>query len=232
MKSDTLNDKRADRYIIAIIIIPIVTIFAMGIYGYYNTPTLFPNYEKIEIKSTSITKSTYIYNIADIYSYNKVDIYFVTINFANTGNYRAMIESVLLNGVPYDDPGWTGTFKPVVFGDLTPKFQVIDADASYVGILEFSDDCKDPSGNKLMAGGDDHCYVNMTIHTYEGKDYEASIILQQSPIQENSPSPVFMLAIVIVIVAASVALFILVKRRARPSPVESADMVKDGRYII
>jgi len=231
MKGNAAN-KRADRYIIATIIIVILTIFSMGIYGYYNAPTLFTHFERIEIKSTAVTKSAYIYNIVDIYSYNKVDVYFVIINFANTGNSQAMIESVLLNGVPYNDPNWTGTFKPVVFGDLTPKFQFIDADASYVGILEFSEDCKDPSGNKLMAGGDDHYYVNMTIHTYGGKDYEASIILQQNLIQEVSLSPVFIFSIVIVTAVASVALLILIKRRLRPSPSPVGGVDKVAKWYV
>jgi len=190
------------------------------IYGYYNIPTIW-GFRRIEIKGTSVTKSTYIDNIVDIYSYRKVDVYFVTINFANTGSKRTMIDSVLLNGMPYDDPGWTGTLKPMVFGDLTPKFQVIDGDASYVGILEFSDDCKDPSGNKLMAGGDDHYYVNITI---DYDDYKASATIQLISTQETSLSPLLMLAIAIVAVIALAALFILLyKRKGRLSSVEKPE---------
>jgi len=222
MKRNSVDDKRADRYLIVAVIIVIVTIFAMGIYGYLYGPNsplsqsiLITRFEKIEIKSTSVTKSTYIYNVVDIYSYNKVDIYFVTINFADTGTSGATIDSVLLNGVPYNDPGWTGIFKPVVFGDLTPKFRSIDVDESCSGIIEFSGDCKDPNGNKLIASGYDYYYVNVTIHTTGGKDYDTSVTLPQNPIPETSLSSTLVLAIAIVVMIALATLFIIVRRRAR-----------------
>lgn len=223
-EDDLVGYKRKERLFIICVIIVIAFYFAVNIISNWQSiiqsisyPQSIPitRFERIEIKGTSVTKSTYIYNVVDIYSYNKVDIYFVTINFANTGTSGAMIDSVLLNGMPYDDSGWTGTLKPVVFGDLTPKFRSIDVDESCVGIIEFSDDCKDPNGNKLMAGRDDYYYVNVTIHTTGGKDYDTSVTLSQSPIPETSPSIALSLAVSIVAVIAFSALFVLVRRRTR-----------------
>lgn len=151
-EDDSISYKRKERLlIIGVIIIFAVYIVVNIIYNLQSILSIFlipsnsiliPHIESIKIKSTSVVKSAHAY--------------FVTIIFVNDGARNTSIDSVLLNGVPYNDPRWTGTIKPMVFGDLTPKFHFIDVDASYVGILEFSDDCKDSSGNKLMVGGDDH----------------------------------------------------------------------------
>jgi hypothetical protein len=108
-------------------------------------------------------------------------MYFVTISFANTGNTNASIDSVLLNGVPYDNPGWTGISRPAVFGDLVPNTFINSSWTQPwydpLGIIEFSDDCMYiPSTNsqyKLTAG----VTVAITIHTKSGKSYDTSVTL-------------------------------------------------------
>jgi hypothetical protein len=198
-----------EEHAIAAVIIAVVTTYAIGVTYLMgiNVPDISgtPHFERIEIKSASVTKST--------------NAYFVTVNFANTGNLRTDVDSLLLNGVPYDDSGWTGTLRPVVFGDLTPK-TVIDVGVPYSGIIIFGDDCKDPRGNKLLAGGDDHYYLNLTIHTTGDKDYTTSVMLPQSSIPETLPFPALMLATTIVAVIAFTALFIIVRRRTRTSPIK------------
>lgn len=165
---ELLDYKRKERLLIIGVIIIFAVYFIVSII--YNLQSilstflippnsiLFPIIERITIKGTSVTKSTYMN--------------FVTINFANTGNINTSISSVLLNGVPYNDPGWMGTVKPVVLGDISPN-AIIDTGAPYTGIIYFSDDCKDPSGNKLIAG----VMITITIHTTGGKDYNASVTL-------------------------------------------------------
>jgi len=95
-------------------------------------------------------------------------------SFVNTGDTSTSIDYVLLNLVPYNDLGWTGSSIPAVSGDLTPQ-TVIETGTAYSGTITFSDDCKDPSGNKLTAGT-----VQITIHTTGGKDYGTSIMLPES----------------------------------------------------
>jgi len=157
--SPYIGNKRSDGYAIATIII--VAAFVIFITNLNNLfPPLIgpPYYERIDMSAT-VTKSTHTYT--------------VTINFVNTGSSRTGIDSVLLNGVPYDDPAWAGTLMPVVYGDITPK-TVINVGVAYSGTITFSDDCTfTMSGNKLMPG----VIVTITIHTTGLKDYNISLTL-------------------------------------------------------
>lgn len=111
MKRNIADDNRVERFLIAVVIISFVSLIAIYVffsYGYiFSRYQIISSYEIIRIKSTFVTKSTHVY--------------FVTINFANYGATDTSIDSVLLNGVPYNDPRWTGTIKPVVFGDIAPN---------------------------------------------------------------------------------------------------------------
>jgi len=163
MIRNSADDKRAERYtitiVIAIVVILTVDIACKFYYENYIVRIGISHYERIEIKSISVTKSTYIY--------------FVTINFTNTGATSTSIASVLLNGIPYNDSGWVGTVKPAVTGDLTLN-SVIAVGASNTGTITFSDDCiYIPSGYRFTAG----VIVRITIHTTGGKDYETSVTL-------------------------------------------------------
>jgi len=164
----------------------------------YGGPVI-TRYERIEIKGTSVTNSTHTY--------------FVTIDFVNNGLTDTSIESLSLNGVPYDDTGWTGTVRPVVFGDVTPG-TVIEVGSSYRGMVIFSDDCEDPKGRNLIVVGENSHYVHIAIHTTGGKDYDALVVLSWNCYPKNSLCPASTLAIATVAVVASAALFITVRRRA------------------
>lgn len=171
MKSNSAGDKRVKRYA-TIFVIVVVAILAADIactyyYENYIVRIGISRFEKIEIKSASVIKSTYVY--------------YVTINFTNTGASSTSIASVLLNDTPYNDSGWVGTVKPAVAGDLALKF-IIDVDASNMGVIIFSDDCEYlPSGYRLMAGET----VKITIYTTGDKDYGTSIMLPGSASTNN-----------------------------------------------
>lgn len=220
IEGDSVRGKIKDRlFTIGVIIFLTVffsVIFAVILPNWGPPATFFPFIEIIRIKSTPVVKSAHAY--------------FVTINFINAGATNTQIDSVLLNGVPYNDPGWMGTIKPLVFGDITPNTW-INTSVQYdpnppvlSGIIIFSDDCKAPNGNKLIVGGYDvyrqsyEYYVNVTIHTISGKDYDTSVILPQSPILEisqTSPSPLIMFLSVVMAVMALTALFIMVRKWTR-----------------
>ena len=137
----------------------VAVIYVIGIYrppGY-----IISHFERIEIKSASVSKSMHTY--------------FIYITFANTGNADTSIDSILLNGVPYDDSSWTGTIRPTIFGDITAgTFIKSEGGSDHLGIIYFSDDCVYiPGGYSLTAG----LTVKITIHTTGGKDYDTSVTL-------------------------------------------------------
>jgi len=153
-----------------------------------------PHFERIEFRGSSTTRST--------------DSYFVTISFANTGDRGTEIDSVLLNGVSWDDPGWTGTIKPLVFGDIAPG-TAIDAGASCYGLIVFSGDCEDPGGRKLVVDIE-YNYLRITIHSTGGKDYETTVTIARGPMMG-----IWILAAAMFVAAASVSLLVIMARRAR-----------------
>jgi len=171
MKSNSTGDKSVKRYA-TIFVIVVVAILAADIawtyyYENYIVRIGISRFEKIEIKSASVIKYTYVY--------------YVTINFTNAGASSTSIASVLLNDTPYNDSGWVGTVKPAVVGDLALK-SIIDVDASNMGVIIFSDDCEYlPSGYRLMAGET----VKITIYTTGDKDYGTSIMLPGSASTNN-----------------------------------------------
>lgn len=214
-------DKRVGRYIVtALAIIAVVELCSLPIIyfmaGMPDYSQLIPRFERVEVKVVSVTKSTHTY--------------FVIINFFNTGLTNTSIESLLLNGVPYDDSGWTGAVKPVVFGDITPE-TVLKVGSSYCTMVIFSDDCKDPRGKGLIVAVENGHYVNIGFHTTGGKDYDAFVILSWNCYPETSLCPASTLAIAIMVVIAFGAPFILGKRRARPSLVKSVEKTKHGREL-
>lgn len=161
--ADKQTPSRWEGYIIAATIIATVTTYAIGVnylMGMYVPigKDIFARFERIDINDISVTKSAHTYT--------------VTINFVNTGEASTSIDYVLLNLVPYNDSGWTGTSIPEVSGDLMPQTAIATGTA-YSGTITFSDDCEDPSGNKLTAG----VTVPITIHTTGGKDYDTSVTL-------------------------------------------------------
>lgn len=164
MERNSVNDKRQEKLFYIGIVIFITIYIAIIVIDIKTALKIFTRFESIEIKSTSVSKSRYMY--------------FVYINFVNTGTTSTYVDSVLLNGVHYDDPGWAGTLRPAVFGDLTPGSFINSSwtqpwyDPS--GIIEFSDDCMYiPSGYRLTTG----VTVPITIHTTAGKDYDTSVTL-------------------------------------------------------
>jgi len=177
----------------------ILILWSMASMQEYAKNAITIHYEKIEIKSSSVTKST--------------DSYFVTISFVSTGDRKTEVDSVLLNGVRWDDPGWTGTIKPLVFGDIAPG-AAIDAGASCSGMIVFSDDCEDPGGRRLAAGGD-YDYLRITIHSTGGKDYETTVTLAQGPTPGTS-----MLATAAVAAIALALLAIMARRRSRTKTIK------------
>lgn len=211
---DSIDYKGKERLlIIGVIIIFAVYIIVSIIYNLQSilsqflssNSILFPIIERITIKGTSVVKSAHVY--------------FVTINFVNDGDTNTSIDSVLLNSIPYNDPRWTGNIKPLVFGDIAPNTWIntsVPNDPNpplLSGMIIFSDDCKDPNGNKLIASWYDRYYVNVTIRTTSGKGYQISVMLPQGPILESS-SPVMMLAIIVAVIAL-IVLFILAIGRIR-----------------
>jgi hypothetical protein len=167
MEKDSVNSKRKGRYIstIVIVVIAILILYLIDItYESYCESTrgsiLFTHFERIAIKSASVSKSRHTY--------------FIYINFVNTGSTYACIDYVSLNGVPCDDPGWAGTIRPTIFGNLTSGTFLKSESSDPLGIIDFSDDCVyDPNGVRLTAG----VMVKITIHTTGGKDYDSSVTL-------------------------------------------------------
>jgi hypothetical protein len=217
VEDDSASYKSKERSLIIGVIIIFAVYFVVSImYNLQSILSIFlipsnsilaPYVERIAIKSTSVVKLAHEY--------------FVTINFVNDGDRNTSIDSVLLNGIPYNDPRWTGTVKPLVFGDITPNTR-INTSVQYdpnppllSGMIIFSDDCRDPNGNKLIASWYDQYYVNVTIRTYMGFNYDTSITLPQGPVLQNAPSPVMMSAIAIMAVIAFITLFIIARRRTR-----------------
>jgi hypothetical protein len=173
MERDAVDSKIKDRlFTIGVIIFLVVFFSIIIVVIIHNWPwsgPIVPRVENIWIKSTSETKLAHTY--------------FATIEFVNIGFGNAHIDSVLLNGVPYNDRGWTGTVKPSVFGDITPNTW-INASMPYdpnpplhCGIIIFSDDCKDLNGNELIASGYDYYFVKVTIHTTYGKEWNTTIVI-------------------------------------------------------
>lgn len=145
-----------EKYALAEIIIVIVIFIHAAAIAVPPSILIIPVFEKIEFTSISVTHT-----------------YTMTINFWNTGATTTSIASVLLNGIPYNDSGWTGTIKPTITGNLTLK-SVIGVGVSNTGTITFSDDCVYiPSGYRLTAG----VMVTITIHTTGGKDYDTSVTL-------------------------------------------------------
>jgi len=160
MKRKSLShDKRAVSAVIATVIIVAVTIAIAIAVAYWmgGLATIFTRFEKIEVKSAYVTKDSGMYN--------------VTVNFVNTGATQTSIDSVMLNGVPYDASGWkNGTIT--VSGDLV-KGKVVETGVDKTGRIVFNVGIKDPSGNALNPG----VTLTITIHTTGGKDYHASVTL-------------------------------------------------------
>lgn len=232
---DSLGYERKERlFLIGVIIIFAVYFGVNIIYNLQSILSIFliPSnsilnltFERITIKGTPVVKSAHAY--------------FVTINFVNDGDYNTSIDSVLLNGIPYNDPGWTGTIKPLVFGDITPNTRIntsVEYDPNpplLSGMVIFSDDCKDPNGNELIASWYDNYYVNVTIRTTSSKDYDKSITLPQGPILQNAPSPVMPLVIVMAVMAL-LALFIMARRRIRTGVIkhDSLTELRTGTHFM
>jgi hypothetical protein len=167
MEKDLVDSKRKGRCIttIVIVLVAIPVLYLIDItYESYCESTrgsiLFTHFERIDIKSTSVSKSLHTY--------------FIYINFVNTGSTSACIDYVSLNGVPCDDPGWAGTIKPTIFSNLTSGTILKSESPDPLGIIDFSDDCVyAPNGVRLTAG----VTVKITIHTTGGKDYDSSVTL-------------------------------------------------------
>jgi len=159
----------------------------------YKDNAMTIHFERIEIKGSSVTRSA--------------DSYFVTINFVSTGDRRTEVDSVLLNGVRWDDPGWAGAVKPLVFGDIAPG-AAIDAGASCSGLIIFSDDCEDPGGRRLVVDVE-YNYLRITIHSTGGKDYETTVTIARGPVMGTWALAALFVA------AASVPLLVVMARRAR-----------------
>ena len=160
-----------ERYAIAIVIIAVsIIIIAMAIASSFWSPLLIDggHFVGIVIGSASIEKSTYTLYVNMRY----IHIYQISINFTNTGTTSTSIGSVLLNGVPYNDSGWTGTLRPAVAGNLTPK-SIINVGISNAGAITFSDDCQCPGVNVLNAGA----LLTITIRTTDGRDFNVDITL-------------------------------------------------------
>lgn len=154
---------KVERYAIAAIIIVATAILINSAYNIclsYWSPLRIPftRFEKIEFRSASVTKSSHTYT--------------VTMSFVNTGDISTSIDSVLLNLVPYDDPGWKGTVKPSVSGDISPE-TIINAGVLYNGMVKFGDDCREPLGDALSPGNT----LIITIHSAGGKDYDVVVAL-------------------------------------------------------
>jgi len=159
MKRKSLShDKRAVSAVIATVIIVAVTIAIAIAVAYWmgGLATIFTRYEKIEVKSAYVTKASGVYT--------------VTVNFVNTGATQTSIDSVMLNGVPYDATGWSSDIT--VAGDLVPG-KVVETGQEKTGTIQFNVDVQDPSGNQLSPG----VTLTLTIHTTGGKDYHASVTL-------------------------------------------------------
>jgi len=156
------DDRRVERYIIAAVIIVAAATLAliMACNTYISSGVGirigFVHFEKIEFRSASVIKSDHTYA--------------VTINFYNAGDIPTSIDSVLLNGVPYDDPSWKGTVKPSVSGDISLK-TVINAGVLYNGMVKLGDDCREPMGDALSG------QLIITIHSTGGEDYDVVVAL-------------------------------------------------------
>ncbi|MGQ9515603.1 MAG: hypothetical protein ACUVTL_11270, partial [Thermoproteota archaeon] len=124
--------------------------------------TIFTRFEKIEVKSSYVTKN------------NNNNTYTVTMNYINTGATSTSIDSIFLNGIPID-ANWVGTIT--LGGDFaelgTGGKPVCETGVSKIGTINFDIGLKDPSGNQLTPG----VTLTITIHTTGGKDYHASVTL-------------------------------------------------------
>jgi len=168
----------------------------------YEDNAMTIHFERIEIKGSSVTRSA--------------DSYFVTINFVSTGDRRTEVDSVLLNGVRWDDPGWTGTVKPLVFGDIAPG-AAIDAGASCSGLIIFSGDCEDPGGRKLVVDVE-YSYLRITIHSTGGKDYETTVTIARGPVTGT-----WITVAAISVAIAAISLLVVMARRARANRMRGRD---------
>ena len=159
MKRNFVDDKRAVSAVIATVIIVAVTIAIAIAVAYWmgGLATIFTRFEKIEVKSAYVTKSSN-------------GTYTVTVNFVNTGATQTTIDSVMLNGVP-SDAGWTNG-SITISGDLVAG-EVVETGVDKTGTLVFPVGITDPSANVLSPG----VTLTITVHSTGGKDYHASVTL-------------------------------------------------------
>jgi len=167
MRKNLLKDKRAVSAVIATVIIVAVTIAVAIAVAYWmgGLATVFTRFEKIEVKSAYVVKTT---NTTGTY-------YIVTMEFINTGATATSVDSVVLNGVPFGD--WN---PPIDLGsDLscldaaTPTTLPCETGVSKTGTITFSPGTADLSGNQLNPG----VTLTITLHSSYGKDYHSSVTL-------------------------------------------------------
>ena len=117
----------------------------------------YPQLEQIRIKDTYVVRNG--------------NNYIVIINFINTGTVATGIDTIFLNGLPYNAVGWSGEI--VLSGNFSQLPSFCDVGVEKEGIIEFGQGIKDPNGNMLSSG----VTLDITLHTTSGNDFPATVIL-------------------------------------------------------
>jgi len=160
LRKSFAEDKRAVSAVIATVIIVAVTIAIAIAVAYWmgGLATIFTRFEKIEVKSAFVQKSS--------------GQFIITITYINTGATATTVDLVTINGVPCESYV-NGTVTRG--GSLTEGGDELTCPTGVerVGTLTFPDGVTDPSGNMLTGG----VTATVDLHTTGGKDYYNSVTL-------------------------------------------------------
>ena len=126
-------------------------------FEYESVHNGYPKVEKVEIRGSYVVE-------------NGTD-YVVTINLVNTGTVATSIDSIYLNDVPYDDVGWSEGIE--LGGNFHPIPSLCEIGVIKTGIIIFTQDIQDLSGNRLSSG----VTLIITLHTTGGIGYKISVLL-------------------------------------------------------
>jgi len=126
-------------------------------FEYEPVQNSFPRLEMVEIRNSYVVE-------------NGTD-YVVFINYINTGTVITIIDSILLNDVPYNDIFWD---EEIMLGnDFYPLPSLCEIGKMKSGIILFAQDIRDLSGNRLSSG----VALTITLHTTGGIGYKTSVLL-------------------------------------------------------
>jgi len=143
--------------VMSVIIIAVVTITMVISASLWTgaLSTAFTRFEKIEIRTVSVTYSG--------------GNYLITIKYVNTGSSSTSLDSVLLNDVPCSE------FSPLAAlgGNFSDLPSTCELGVVKTGTVTFQSGTADPSGNILRAG----VTIMVTLHTTSGNRYHTSVTL-------------------------------------------------------